>query len=234
MLPNFSMDNMDNNDSQKRVSLIIPVFNEENTLGDVLSEALRNAEEERFFLLNAFLKEPDRLMNLYAKARGVEEYDASRLPFFIVYEKEGWWIREELRREHDTPKDVKMLVDHFRQNGVASMSIVPKILPLIVQLRSLGTIYLTDPPYLTAAQRFSEALGIAQHPILSVSFDLTRILEKKIWRALLRDFHKRFSGSAFVNTHWCDTYWRHHPTLTLYEGVFLTYLLCAWYADSVR
>lgn len=180
-----------------------------------------NAREARFSLLDRFLYEPEVAMIHYLKAKSVELENLTRLPFFVVYEKDGWFVRDELLcingglrfgdtvLEEQKPNCVQNLVNQLADRGIVA-SIVPKILPLIVQLRQMGTIYLTDPPYLASAQKLANALGIEQQEILSVKFDLTKVLDKRVWRALVRDFHER-TGSKSDNK--SLHHFQHHPTL---------------------
>lgn len=180
-----------------------------------------NARETRFFLLDRFLSEPEVVMPHYLQAKGIESEDFTRLPFFVVHEQDGWFVRDELLLvngslrfgdivlERQKTNCVQGLANELADRGIVA-SIVPKILPLIVQLRQLGTIYLTDPPYLASAQKFADALGTEQHEILSVKFDLTKVLEKRMWKALVRDFHER-SGSKSDNK--SLHHFQHHPTL---------------------
>lgn len=58
---------MDNNDSQKRVSLIVPVFNEENTLSKVLDEALRTSISEIVVVNDGSFDRSGIIMQKYAQ-----------------------------------------------------------------------------------------------------------------------------------------------------------------------
>ncbi len=181
-----------------------------------------NAGEAQFNILDRFLSEPEVVMPYYLRAKGIESKDFTRLPFFVVYQKDGWFVRDELVFVDNSLRFGDIILEGQKTNSVQGLanelaskrivaSIVPKILPLIVQLRQLGTIYLTDPPYLSLARNLADSMGIEQHEILSVKFDLAKVLEKRIWRALVRDFHERLNGkSDNKSLH----HFQHNPTLT--------------------
>ena len=192
------------------------------------------AASPRFAILNRFLEEPATVVPLFFRAKNIDSQDYSRLPFYVVHEEDGWLIRSEMRLADGCvqigdklleigghpPRSSTELARIFSDHDFQA-SVVPKILPLIVQLRQLGVTYLTDPPYLSAAAKFAGLLGIEQQPMLSVRIDLTKALEGKIWRSLLRDFHSKYSQRLTYG--WDEehsqplnkliSYWQHHPTL---------------------
>ncbi len=185
------------------------------------------AKEERFFLLRACLENPDRFMKIYFESKNIESDDFSRLPFFAVHDRDGYLVRDEISMHADRlmvgptslrcaakPRNALELAALFSDNGIRA-SVVPKILPLIAQLRMLGITYLTDPPYLAQAEKFARMLEIPQHDVMSVRCDITEVLERPLWRALIRRWKEGARGerSSDISKHM--NYWQKHPTLLL-------------------
>ncbi len=211
-------------------------------LGDLLSEitpvsfahgywtlSRDTADDQKFFLLNACLKDTERFMKIFFESKNIESDDTSRLPFFVVRERDGYLMRDEISIHPNRmmvgptviagvtkPQSAQELAQVFSDNGIQA-SVVPKILPLIAQLRMLGIIYLTDPPYLAQAEKLAKALGIPQHDIMAVRCDMAEVLDRPLWRALVRQWKESIRSTTWSASATSKQmqYWQKHPTLLL-------------------
>jgi hypothetical protein len=173
-------------DSLKGVKLISSV----NDFGDW--------NQKRLWLFSRMLNNTEEFMNQYCS---VSHSSLKLLPYFIfVHNNEkNQWVREQLffrsggyyvGTQHVGDKhqihDMDSFWQHAQNYFEHVVRAVPKVLPLMVTLRSLGTVCVSDPPYMEKANQFARILGVEQSEIVKIEFDMTEYVPPIVWQALER------------------------------------------------
>lgn len=172
-----------------------------------------DAPAERFSLLDRFLNDP-RAMEFYLRARGSADLTGpiESLPFFVVHRRSGSIIRETLTR---TPegcllgqnenalllgpcRDAAELFWRLQKTEIEVVAVVPKALPIIVQLRMLGCEFAGKMSYFSQVDKLAELLEVPQEEVILVQFDLARALARSEWRNCIRYMERLYEQKQRV------------------------------------
>lgn len=156
-----------------------------------------NVHPDRWELFNRFLEKTTETMDAY---RTIRPCSPELLPYFILtYDEKNRQCREQLfyrngmlfigkkcLGEASRMKNIEDFANVCRNElGIVSPSVVPKILPLMATLRSMGTTYLSNPPYMGDVAQFAKVMELPQNEYLSIKFDLTQYVSKAVWKLLV-------------------------------------------------